>query len=238
MKRLSKRTISIALGGLLIALSALTITLWVGSSEDGGGPAWVEQNIAVYEATLAVSTNPTEQAFLQDKLSRLQSIEQRRLQGLQNAQPKPEDPCALRPTPEPTRALMRTAGISPVSGQVPINPEEFTPASQWQGEWAGLWVRVYAGARAYDPRQGEIWVLVDYAADFGSYPAPTPGGALTITAADGLVLTLQDESGASLYFDVASRSYLSAPGESRPTVVPQPTFTPDAGVCPADLVTP
>jgi hypothetical protein len=81
-------------------------------------------------------------------------------------------------------------------------------------------------------------VLVDRTGDFGSYPAPTPGGALTITAAEGLVLTLQDESGAVLYFDVASRSYLSTPGELRQTVLPQPTFTPDVGVCPADLVNP
>lgn len=232
MKRLSKRTISIALSGLLVALSALTITLWVGSSEDGGGPAWVQQNINEYRATLSVSTDPTEQAFLQDKLNRMESIQQNRLQALENAAPKPEDPCAQRPTPEPTRSVPRLAGIYSVV-DAPINPEEFTPVSQWQGEWAGLWVRVYAGSRTYDPQQGEIWVLVDHTADFGSYPAPTPGGALTITAADGLVLTLRDESGATLYFDVASRSYLSTPDESRPTAVPQPTFTPDAGVCPA-----
>jgi len=217
---------------VLIALAALAVTLLTGSSTDGGGPAWVEQNIAEYRATLAVSTNPTEQAFLQDKLNRMESIQQNRLQALENAPTKPADPCALRPTPEPTRSVPRLPGISPVE-RAPINPEEFTPVNQWQGEWAGLWVRVYAGAQAYDSRQGEVWVLVDYASDFGSYPAPTPGGALTISAADGLVLTLQDESGARLYFDVASRSYLSRPGETLPTVVPQPTFTLDAGVCPA-----
>jgi hypothetical protein len=237
VKRFSKRTINLFLGGALIALTALAGTLLAGRSADGGGPAWVEQNIHEYRATLSVSTNPTEQAFLQDKLRRMESIQQNRLQALENAAPKPEDPCALRPTPEPTRDVPRVPGISGVDG-APINPEEFTPVNQWQGEWVGLWVRVYAGSRAYDRQQGEIWVLVDRTGDFGSYPAPTPGGALTITAAEGLVLTLQDESGAVLYFDVASRSYLSTPGELRQTVLPQPTFTPDVGVCPADLVNP
>lgn len=232
MKRLSKRTINLALGGVLIALAALAATLLAGSSADGGGPAWVEQNIDEYRATLSVSTDPTEQAFLQDKLNRMENIQQNRLQALENAAPKPEDPCALRPTPEPTRSVPRVPGISSVEG-APINPEEFIPVNQWQGEWAGQWVRVFAGRQTYDPQQGEIWVLVDHTADFGSYPAPTPGGALTITAADGLVLTLRDESGAVLYFDVASRSYLSSPGEQRPTAVPQPTFTPDVGFCPA-----
>ena len=55
MKRFSKRTILIAAGGLLIALTGLTVTLLVGRSADGGGPAWVAKNIEDYQATLAVS---------------------------------------------------------------------------------------------------------------------------------------------------------------------------------------
>lgn len=232
MKRFSKRTTLIALGAVLVALAALTASLLVGRSEDGGGPAWVEQNIDEYRATLAVSTNPTEQAFLQDKLRRMEQIQANRLQALQNAPTKPVDPCALRPTPEPTEARVRLAGIN-AANQAPINPEEFTPTSQWQGRWAGQWVTVYAGFRADDPPQGVIWVLVDSTADFGSYPSPLRGGALRITSADGLVLTLQDESSTEVYFDVASRSYLNSPDEALATLVPLPTFTPEAGVCPA-----
>lgn len=237
MKRFSKRSTIIVLGGLLLALGALIAILLVVKSEDGGGPSWVEKNIHEYRATLSVSTNPTEQAFLQDKLARMERIEQNRLQAMRNAPTKPADPCALRPTPEPTKFIDRTAGISPVS-EVSINPEEFTPSNQWQGEWAGLWVRAYAGRQAQDPQQGEIWVLVDYTSDFGSYPAPTRGGRLIIIAANGLVFTLQDESGALHYFDVASRNYLSSPEEILPTLIPQPTFTPDTGICPAYPVNP
>lgn len=234
MKRFSKRTTMIAFGALLVALAALTVGLLTARSEDGGGPAWVEQNIDEYRATLAVSTNPTEQAFLQDKLQRMEQIQSNRLQALQNAPTKPADPCALRPTPEPTVARARLDGIS-AANQAPINPEEFTPTSQWQGRWAEEWVTVFAGFRADDPPQGVVWVLVDNAPDFGSYESPKRGGALRITGVDGFVLTLQDETGAELFFDVASRVYLDSPDETLPTLIPKPTFTPDAGICPAAL---
>jgi hypothetical protein len=232
LKRFSKRSNLIVLAGALIALAALTTFLLIGYSADGGGPAWVEQNIDEYRATLAVSTDPTQQAFLQDKLSRMESIQQNRLQALRNAPPKPEDPCALRPTPAPTQFVAHVAGVSAVD-KAPINPEEFTPSNQWQGEWAGLWVRVYAGVRADDLEQGVIWVVVDNTGDFGSYASPTRGGMLSITAENGLILTLQDKAGAIIYFDVASRQYLTALNEVVPTLVPLPTFTPDMGLCPA-----
>ncbi len=232
MKRFSKRTILIALAGVLVALAGLTATLLIGKSADSGGPAWVAKNIEDYQATLAVSTNPTEQAFLKQKLAAMEQIEKNRIQALGNIPTKPADACAMRPTPEPTSVRNHLAGINQ-AGTVPISPDEFTPTNQWQGEWAGQWLRVFAGVHADNTSQGVIWVVADNSADFGSYDAPSRGGALTITAANGLVLTLKDESGAKLYFDVASRQYLSSLSATAATLVPRPTFTPDNGSCPA-----
>jgi hypothetical protein len=234
VKRFSKRTVQLFVAGLFIALAALGVTLLKGRSADGGGPAWVDKNIQDYQATLAVSADPTEQAFLEQKLAAMQQIEKNRVQALDNLPTKPVDPCSMRPTPEPTTVRATVAGISQVDS-VPISPDDFTPTNQWQGEWADLWVRVYAGANPNEAEQGVLWVVVDNSGDYGSYDAPTQGGALTIIAANGLVLTLQDASGATLYFDVASRKLVNSPTTVASTLVPMPTFTPDTGSCPADL---
>jgi len=234
VRRFSKRTIHIAIGAALVALIGLAATLLIVNSADTGGQAWVERNIEEYRATLAVSTNPTEQAFLQQKLNAMEQIQANRLQALRNLPTKPADPCEMRPTPEPTTVRPATAGIS-LASSVPISPDDFISTTQWQGEWAGLWVRVYAGAYAGSVDQGVLWIVVDNTGDWGNYDSPMRGGALTVTAAEGLVLTLKDASGAQLYFDVASRQFLSYPNAAAATLVPMPTFTPDTGLCPANL---
>lgn len=213
-----------------VFLLAVMVKMLTGSQPDtaSAGPAWVERDIQALQATLSVSQNPTEEAFIQSKLNRLKSIQSNSLQGLQNAPEKPADKCGLRPTPLPTMAL--TPGVEQFPAELYEQYNLFVN-SRWQGEVNGQRVVALAGYLSGDPQQGVLLVLVPNTDDQGIYPAPQAGGALHITLADGARLTLTDDIGAEFTFDVAARAYLSSPDEILPTLAPQPTFTPTTDIC-------
>jgi len=193
------------------------------------GPAWVENNAQALEATLAVSTNPTEEAFIQSKLDQLRRIQATSGGSLQNAPEKPLDACALRPTALPTPE--KTPGV-----------EAFTPElyedlqgkmnSRWLGEVNGQWVTVMAGVQLAEPPEPAVWVFVENTDDRSIYPAPDASETLQIVSANGVRLTLQDAAGTVFYFDAAARAYLSSPAEILPTLAPLPTNTPAPEICP------
>lgn len=213
-----------------VFLLAVMVKMLTGSQPDpaSAGPAWVERDIQALQATLSVSQNPTEEAFIQSKLNRLKSIQSNSLQGLQNAPEKPADKCGLRPTPLPTMVL--TPGVEQFPAELYEQYALFAN-SRWQGEVNGQRVVALAGTLSDDPQQGVLLVLVPNTDDQGGYPAPQAGGPLHITAADGARLTLTDDAGAEFTFDVAARAYLSSPDEILPTLAPQPTFTPTTDIC-------
>ena len=108
------------------------------------------------EATLAVSTNPTEQAFIQGKLDQLRRIQATSAGSLQNVPEKPAEACVLRPTELPTPE--RISGVE----QFPAELYEDLQGklnSRWQGEVNGQWVTVMAGTQLTDPPQAAVWVL-------------------------------------------------------------------------------
>lgn len=217
-----------ALSGVILLAVMIKLLTGTPSEPAAAGPAWVESSIQQLEATLAVSSNPTEEAFIQGKLQQLRNIQAGSLQAQQNAPEKPAEKCALRPTPRPT--------TEPVSGLEQFQPELYEQYnlfinSRWLGEINGQWVTVFAGLSGEDPQQGVLLVLVQNTADRGLYPAPQAGGALTIQSVDGTRLTVVDESGIELIFDAAARAYLSSPDEIQPTLAPQPTFTPTVDIC-------
>jgi len=192
------------------------------------GPAWVESNAQALQATLDISTNPTEQAFIQEKLDLLRRIQATSAGSLQNVLETPPVPCASRPTELPTP--LRTPGAE----QFP--PELYEDLqgkmnSRWQGEVNDQWVTVLAGVQLTDPPQPALWVFVENTADSGAYANPQAIGTLQITAADQSRLTLQDTAGTTFIFDISARAYLTDPNEVLPTLAPQPTFTPSADVC-------
>lgn len=231
INRMLKKTPMILITVFAILLLAVMVRLLTGPSSKAAtaGPAWVENNIQVLQATLAVSTNPTEEAFIQGKLNQLRQIQANSLQAQQNAPEKPADACALQPTqlPEPEQ----------ISGIEQFPAEWFEQFgsffnSRWQGEINGQWVVVLAGFSAEAAQQGLVWVLVQDTDDRGEYPSPQMSGALQIQSAEGSRLTLVDASGAQLIFDVAARAYLSRLDEVLPTQSPLPTHTPTPALCP------
>jgi hypothetical protein len=232
VKTHTHKLIWIAAAGLTLTLVWMMVRLLGGSGGDAGtaGQSWAQQNILEYEATLAVSTDAQERAFLQDKLDRLYQMEANRIAGLQNATEKTGSICDLLPTLDPATPTARVSRI--LSGvNVPVNPEEFSPQNGWQGELGGVWVRVYAGALTENPAQGLLWVIFDNNPEFGSYVAAGDGGALKITAEQGGRLTLQNARGDTLWFDLNARRYLSSEYETAAAVTPLPTFTPTIDPC-------
>jgi hypothetical protein len=213
----------------VILLVVMVKLLSTPPSATPAGPAWVENNAQALEATLAISTNPTEQAFIQSKLDQLRRIQATSAGSLQNVPEKPAEACEVRPTELPTP--QRTPGVE----QFPAELYEDLQGrlnSRWQGEVNGQWVTVMAGIQLTDPPQPAVWVFVENSDDRGIYPAPEASSALQIVSADGARLTLQDAAGTTFYFDLAARAYLSSQDEILPTLAPLPTNTPAPEICP------
>ncbi len=227
---MKKRPVWIMIGGI-----ALVVALVVGSRLAIGaslpsGPAWLTNDIQEYSQTLTANPNPTQAALLSQKLNLLEQANPNQIKGVEGESAKAANPCDLMPTARPQVQSDRVEGI--LEGLLaPINPSSFSGTNQWQGYVNDQWTVVYAGADGQNLQQGLLWVDVESTGEFDSYPAAQPGGALTILSAENNVLLLSDESGDTLYFDMAARSYLSVPDQSLPTLEPQPTLTPTPSIC-------
>src|SRR3990172_1254214 len=208
----------------VILLAVMVKILSAPPTATPAGPAWVENNAQALEATLAVSTNPTEEAFIQSKLDQLRRIQATSGGSLQNVPDKPADACAFRPTALPTPE--RTPGVEIF---IPELYEDLQGKmnSRWQGQVNGQWVAVLAGIQLVDPPQPAVWVFVENTDDRAIYSAAQADTTLQIVSADGARLTLRDTAGTTFYFDVAARAYLSSPDEILPTLAPLPTNTPE-----------
>ena len=214
----------------VILLAVMVKILSTPPTATPAGPAWVENNAQALESTLAVSTNPTEEAFIQSKLDQLRRIQATSGSSLQNVPEKPADSCALRPTELPTP--IRTAGLKQLQPDQHYQEFNATITSRWQGEINSQWVTVLAGIQLVDLPQPAVWVFVENTDDRGIYPAAQANATLQIVSADGARLTLKDAAGTTFYFDVAARAYLSSPDEILPTLAPLPTNTPEPEICP------
>lgn len=226
---------SIKFSTLLLSVSALILLgvmvkiLSRPASLSPTGSAVLNANAQALKATLAVSTNPTEQAFINSKLELLNNMQANSLQGQVNPAEKSSSVCAFEPTSLP--AVGHSPGIEQLQPDVLYQEFDADVFSRWHGEINGQWATVMAGARLTDPPQPTLWVFIENTADSGIYPAVNASGALHILSADQSRLTLRDDAGATFYFDAAARAYLTDPGAILPTLAPQPTFTPEAAVC-------
>jgi hypothetical protein len=119
------------------------------------------------------------------------------------------------PLPVPTMAPLPRGILddftSPLPGSVGFIQ------SAWQDEVDDMWASAYAGAYAQNGDQGFIYVLrwqsrdgrvLTGALPGGLFDAPVQGGALTITAHNEGVLTLETEDGQTLFFDVRSLEFI------------------------------
>lgn len=125
------------------------------------------------------------------------------------------------------------------SQAAPVSAMEYTMTNWWQDILNGERTRVFAGARqdksspTYGPAQGVVLVsvsgidLINWA--FTGYDAPPNTGVLQITGVNGFRLSLQDDKGTVLYFDVPSRQFVDSLSttSSAPTATLLPTVTPD-----------
>lgn len=152
-------------------------------------------------APLSQADAAASSAIPPEKLAMLQQLAEGRAADTPAA--KPAQSAAL---PELEPPAPRPAGILE-RGRPPLSGMAFEGLNAWAGEVNGTWTVIFAG---YDPQDAAQGLLVLYLPDAGylsMIPAPTRGGALTVTGfADGR-LTLRDASGAELMFDVSDSEF-------------------------------
>jgi hypothetical protein len=137
------------------------------------------------------------------------------LYDLLNADPavrhRPRWSADIRYSSVPGLAAAPPTGIvDDVQGALPTSPARLLNA--WQGRAGGGFVSVYAGAAAGDANQGVVVVVTLEDArhpTLGQQLVKTPSrsGALRVAAANGSLLTLQAQGGASFTFDIAARRF-------------------------------
>jgi hypothetical protein len=86
----------------------------------------------------------------------------------------------------------------------------------WYGYANSVLLMVHAGSRGDDHQQGVVLIVTDTSTDW--YDTPEKDGTLTITSANGTVLSLTATNGAVYQFNVATRSFVSPTGN--PNVTP------------------
>ncbi len=191
-------------------------------------PDWNELAAEEIQRDLA---NPSLDIFmhgsLEEKLAGLSYQED--LSGQINAQSqgKPEDLCAGYPSDSGWEEYSRPIGIN-WELPVPFRASDAVIINQWQDQYAGYWVHVYAGASGADPNQGILIVEFEGNPELGGwYAAPEADGALTIRSANAARLTLESASGAVIYFDVPSLQFTNDPEAALPALElparPEPT---------------
>jgi len=83
--------------------------------------------------------------------------------------------------------------------------------NRWQALVDGQNIQVYAGSTGQNPASGVVVVMVtspDRTQTTSQlYPAPSGTGPLTITAENGLDLTLQAQNGQQFNFDLQTRQF-------------------------------
>jgi len=201
----------VALWGLLAVLGLVAIAYGLRSQRlavAAQQEASVRQALlAQYEATLAVMPSSDQRAFLAEKIAPLQTQEAARQQALNQPRPtKPADSNALRPQePLAAQATLPEPGIFE-GAPAPVSPDDFTTQNGWQGEVDGQWVRVFAGARTYQPEQGALIVLPEGAAKEEWVEGPAGAGALRVVAEQGLTLLVEAADGTRLVFDLRTHT--------------------------------
>jgi len=97
----------------------------------------------------------------------------------------------------------------------PFSSSDYLTNNAWWNETAGTDVDVYAGAQGSNPSQGVVVVLSSPVSGDGSaptlkaFPTTQQDGALTITGAQGWILTLTASDGTVYTFDALTSQFQS-----------------------------
>ncbi len=193
--------------------------------------SYTAQKAAEFERTKAAVSDPTQQAFLQEKINQLQAVDKARALNRAAAPTKAADLCAAQNRISAASEGKRLVGVLNDLFPPPhLSAYQITNA--WQDQVNGVWVQVYAGSQIENPEQGLVVVSYENAPGGGVVLAPAQSGLLRITASDRSRLTLQNDSGIEYYFDVPSGTFVDSLRAEVPVVVPLPTYTPQPGLCP------
>ncbi len=124
------------------------------------------------------------------------------------------DPTELSPTVTQGPDSAWPAGIRAEPDNV---LPEYSFLNLWEDSSPSVNLAVYAGSESADMTQGIVYIQqedrVTYQLNSDVYLTPEPDGPVTVTAADGHVLTLSAEDGTTFTFDVDSRTW-SVPSPS------------------------
>ncbi|MEW6505564.1 MAG: hypothetical protein AB1457_16520 [Chloroflexota bacterium] len=212
---------------LLVGGGILSVRGQFNPQQGDAGGDWLTTLLEQINERSQQAVNPTEQALLEEKRSRLQQVQEARQQvGVLTV---PTLTLGVCPSPEATPSIAELPqGIFELDGEGDYEDLDFMAVNGWRGSVNGNWVTVLAGRQFSDRNQGKL-VLFTLNAPMQEEVTIGKGGALRITAAEGQRLTLTDEEGSVLYFDVAARRWLSSPDEIVPTLPPLATYTPQTG---------
>jgi hypothetical protein len=170
----------------------------------------------------AIATGDQKEESEREGIAAMRAQLQEEARAVALTHPKP-DPLSARPLPTPDPPP--PTGIIEVASPFPAS-QYLIEQIGWQSVDGNRRTTVYTGVVGRDREQGVILVGAfpipppnppprffadsDETAviDFDVFPTPTRSGSLRIVDATDMVLTLLDDDGKELRFDVASRRYL------------------------------
>jgi hypothetical protein len=126
----------------------------------------------------------------------------------------------LPPTQPPAQGILD--GIAP-----PFNTDVFwSGGNQWNGYINNVFTIVYAGSRGNDHEQGVVVVVTDTSEEW--FDTPAKDGTLTISSANGTVLSLTSTNESAYQFNLNNKSFLLIPTPDGLPTVPPVVDTPAA----------
>ena len=220
MKQKPSQFFSAFLALAALSLIAVLISMLV---NPGGVPAAARSD----GQGVLYSADPTEQAFLSEKAARLQGVLGMGTGGLEAT--KPADPCAVRPTPQPTP--QQVSRLILMGGELD-EMVNLRVVSIWQGSVQGQWVTLYSGLTNESEPVSAVYVQVAQTMDAMQYLPASNVGTLTIESVTGGRAKLVAADGSVLYFDIPGRTFVMTADEFVPALTPMPTLHPTPSICP------
>ncbi|MCE5258502.1 MAG: hypothetical protein LLG44_05500 [Chloroflexi bacterium] len=213
MKPQNKHTLHVVLWSLLgfagFIVIAIVIPLWIRSQRTSSQPGQALDAAEIERNATKLAVQATAEAFPTSEIG---------IQGI-----KPLSAGELTVTPEatayaPIQGSVQAGAGAIVEVQPPFPSSVYRITNAWYYDSEQGTERTFVWAGSYT-RQGEvepgIVVIQIYkrsemnqAAETTVYDAPQGVGALTVTGAEGMRLTLQSEEGQTLYFDLAGRQFM------------------------------
>lgn len=180
--------------------------------------------IAFFQDELTRTDLPEEaRASVEAKFEGISMMATHRVEALTSA---PTKPAILPATPTFVGTSFEFPDgiyLDPLDIPLPIAKAGVTVLTFWKKNTEERPYRIFSGYLRDDPQQGIIMIPQFHSPIFHQYDTPEKTGGVTIIAENGLIITLQAETGALYYFDAAQEWFVDANGSPLPTYTPSPT---------------